>query len=189
MTGASHRSPDDDGGVPMDMPARRSLPSHLSLRRMLGKGLGVVSRACIPAGQFVSEYAGEVIAKDVKDLRYLPSMERLRNDKDVRWVASRAERGQTTTGCYLYGISLPPSDISPYSRVYADAEVEYASLWTRFLNHAPRPHNNVCPKSIHESYDGRPRVWFVAKQDIEPGDEIFFDYGNNYWLDGDDIVI
>jgi hypothetical protein len=36
------------------------------------------------------------------------------------------------------GISLLPSDDSPYSRVYVDAEDEYASLWTRFLNHASR---------------------------------------------------
>ncbi|KAL3761971.1 hypothetical protein ACHAW5_006677 [Stephanodiscus triporus] len=132
----------------------------------------------------------------VKDRRYLKSMERHRTDEDVRWAESRAERGQTTTGDYLYGVSLPPSSSSDdenspsYSsrRVYVDAEDEYFGLWTRFLNHAPRPYDNVRPKSIHESYDGRPRVWFVANRDIVPGDELCFDYGDDYWLDGDDVV-
>jgi SET domain-containing protein len=32
-------------------------------------------------------------------------------------------------------------------------------------------------------------VWFVAKRDIEPGDEICFDYGDDYWLEGDDVVV
>ena len=187
----------------MDTPARRSLPSHLALRSFPGKGLGIVSLADIPAGRVVGEYAGEVMTENVKDRRYLPSMAHLRTDEDVRWAEVRRGRGQTMTGCYLYGVSLPPPSTSSGGRsstttttteharrVYVDAEDEYESLWTRFLNHAPRPYDNVSPKSIHESYDGRgPRVWFVAKRDIEPGDEICFDYGDDYWLEGDDVVV
>ncbi len=48
--------------------------------------------------------------------------------------------------------------------------------------------NNVNPKGIYESYNGRLRVWFVAKWNIEPGNEICFDYGNNFWLEGDNII-
>ena len=192
---------DDVGGaasvpvVPMDTPARRSLPSHLALRPFPGKGFGIVSLERIPAGRVVGEYSGEVMTENVKDRRYLPSMAHLRTDEDVRWAESRSDRGQTLTGCYLYGVSLPPPSTRGGSttdarRVYVDAEDEYESLWTRFLNHASRPYDNVSPKSIHESYDGRgPRVWFVAKRDIEPGDEICFDYGDDYWLEGDDVVV
>jgi hypothetical protein len=181
--------------VPMDTPARRSLPSHLALRPFPGKGFGIVSLELIPAGRVVGEYSGEVMTENVKDRRYLPSMAHLRTDEDVRWAESRSDRGQTLTGCYLYGVSLPPPSTRGGSttdarRVYVDAEDEYESLWTRFLNHASRPYDNVSPKSIHESYDGRgPRVWFVAKRDIEPGDEICFDYGDDYWLEGDDVVV
>ncbi len=71
---------------------------------------------------------------------------------------------------------------------FIDAEDEYESLWTRFLNHAPLPYGNVHPKSIHESYDGKPRVWFVANRNIDVGEEICFDYGDDYWLEGDDVV-
>jgi len=159
-----------------------------------------VSLGRIPAGRVVGEYSGEVVAEDVKDRRYLPSMAHLRTDEDVRWAESRLGRGQTLTGCYLYGVSLPPPPSATPGggptaeragrRVYVDAEDEYESSWTRFLNHASRPHDNVSPKSIHESYDGRgPRVWFVARRDIEPGDEICFDYGDDYWLEGDDVVV
>jgi hypothetical protein len=58
---------------------------------------------------------------------------------------------------------------------------------TRFVNHASPPRDNVNPKSIRESYDGRLRVWFVAKQDIKPGNKICFNYGDDYWLEGDNV--
>ena len=28
---------------------------------------------------------------------------------------------------------------------------------------------------------GNPKVWFVAMRAIEPGEELLFDYGDNYW--------
>ena len=70
-----------------------------------------------------------------------------------------------------------------------DAEDEHCSPWTRFLNHAAPPYDNLSPRSIHDTYDGRgPRVWFVTKRRVRPGDELCFDYGDEYWLEGDDVV-
>jgi len=94
------------------------------------------------------------------------------------------DRGQSLTGCYLYGVSLPHDK----GRIYVNAEDEHESLWMRFLNHASPSLNNVNPKSIHESWDGNPRVWFVANRDIAEGEEICFDYGDDYWLEGDAVV-
>jgi euchromatic histone-lysine N-methyltransferase len=70
--------------------------------------------------------------------------------------------------------------------MYVDAEDEYESLWTRFLNHDSNP--NLVGKSIHESYDGRPRVWFVTRRDVVAGEELCFDYGDEYWLPDDSVV-
>ena len=176
----------DADTVPMDTPARQSLPSHLCLRQIEGKGLGVISLKPIAKGETVGEYNGEVMMGEVKDRRYLSSLKDQQTDEDRQWIQSRLDRGQTLTGCYLFGITLPPSYDD--SRIYVDAEDEYESLWTRFINHASLPYSNVHPKSIHESYDGNPRVWFIANRDILEGDEICFDYGDDYWLEGDDVV-
>jgi len=194
--------------IPMDTPARQSLPPHLSLSPIPGKGLGVITLKPIANGELVGYYQGEVMSEEVKDRRYLPSLQHTLTSQDEEWIQSRLDRGQTLTGCYLYGISLPDDDMynrfntgsrgggrnededaaaKPPNRIYVDAEDEYESLWTRFLNHASPPYNNVNPKSVHESYDGQPKVWFMANRDIEVGEEICFDYGEDYWLEGDEV--
>ena len=175
---------DASAAVPLDTPARQSLPPNLSLRLMPGKGLGVVANQPIANGEFVGEYQGEVMSEEVKDRRYLSSLQDKLTDEDREWIQSRLDRGQSLTGCYLYGVSLPHDK----GRIYVDAEDEHESLWTRFLNHASPPLNNVNPKSIHESWDGNLRVWFVANRDIAEGEEICFDYGDDYWLEGDAVV-
>jgi hypothetical protein len=189
------------GIIHIDTPARQSLPPYLQLQSIPNKGLGVFSTSidCIPSGTYLGEYTGEILYNDtIKDRRYLHSKEYLRTCVDMAWCASRLDRGQTITGCYLYGISLPTTT-TPYSsstssslfenkRIYIDAEDEYNSTWTRFINHALPPHDNVSPRSIHASYDGQPRVWFITNRDVYYGDELCFNYGDDYWLDGDTVV-
>lgn len=169
--------------IPMKTPARQSLPDHLRLEAIPGKGLGVITNVRIAKGTVVGDYKGEVMTAEEKDRRYLESLSHLFTPDDYEWKQSRLDRGQTVTGTYLYGIVVPNEEA-----IYVDAEDEYRSLWTRFLNHASPPDNNVNPKSIHQSWDGQPRVWFVAMRDIEAGEEICFDYGEDYWLPGDNVV-
>eukprot|EP01083_Nonionella_stella_P230079 813697_1 len=186
----------------MNTPARQSLPSHFSLCNMPGKGLGVITNKPFSKGEFIGDYKGEIMSEEVKDRRYLKSLEDKLTDEDRAWIQSRLDRGQTLTGCYLYGVSLDDEDVhkrffkkqddeeedTTPNRIYVDAEDEYESLWTRFLNHASPPYNNGNPKSVPESYDGKPRVWFMANRDIAPGEEICFNYGDDYWLEDDDVV-
>jgi hypothetical protein len=185
--------------VPMNTPARQSLPSNLSLQPIPGKGMGVIALEPISNGEYVGDYKGEVMSEEVKDRRYLPSLKDQQTEEDRQWVQSRLDRGQTVTGDYLYGISLPnprgflvsrmqKNDDQEANRIYVDAEDEYESLWTRFINHASPPNNNLKPHDLHESWNGEPRVWFVAKRDIEVGEELCFDYGDDYWLEGDDVA-
>lgn len=166
----------------MNTPARQSLPDHLKLVPMQGKGLGVVTTVPIPQNTVVGDYAGEILTAQEKDRRYLASQEHLQTPVDRAWIKSRIDRGQTVTGTYVYGISLPKSA----ECIYIDSEDEDCSLWTRFINHAEKA--NLSPKSIHETYNGQPRVWFVTNQDIEANTELSFDYGDDYWLPGDNVV-
>mmetsp|Transcript_9794 Transcript_9794/g.20331 ORF Transcript_9794/g.20331 Transcript_9794/m.20331 type:complete len:218 (+) Transcript_9794:207-860(+) len=168
----------------MDTPARQSMPDHLRLEAIPGKGLGVITNVQISAGTVVGDYKGEIMTEEEKDRRYLESFAHLRQPIDEEWRNSRVEKGQTITGTYLYGIDVP----NQASQIFVDAEDEYHSLWTRFLNHASPPAANVNPKSLYQGMDGNPRVWFVSIRDIEVGEEICFDYGDDYWLPEDNVV-
>ena len=189
----------DSMEVPLDTPARQSLPPHFTLKPIPGKGLGVITNKPFWKGEFIGDYKGEIMTEEVKDRRYLSSLKDKLTDEDREWIQSRLDRGQGLTGCYLYGVDLPDGtdnyarfgkkreETEPKKRIFVDAEDEFHSLWTRFINHASPPHNNVNPKSVPESYDGKPRVWFMANRDIEVGEEICFDYGDDYWLEGDEV--
>lgn len=190
-----------DDVVHLDTHARQSLPPQFRLVRIHGKGLGVITTQDIPFRSTVGDYKGEIMSAEEKDRRYIQSKSHLRTPVDLAWTRSRKERGQTLTASYLYGVQLP-SATGPSSglgvgyggtyepeRIYIDSEDEDCSLWTRFLNHAPGNGANLIPKSIHESWDGNPRVWFIASRDIKEGEELCFDYGDDYWLEGDDVVV
>jgi hypothetical protein len=49
----------------------------------------------------------------------------------------------------------------------------------RFINHTSDKFANV--KTVEYFQDGLPFVMFVAKKDMEPGDEMLYDYGVGYW--------
>ena len=178
--------------IPMNTPARQSLPDNMHLEAIPGKGIGVITDAPIVKGAVVGDYKGEVMTLEEKDRRYLQSLAHLRTPEDYEWQQSRMDRGQTVTGTYLYGIAIPHPRhgiAKPKGHIYVDAEDEYTgSLWTRFINHASPPDDNLKPQSLHVGWDGNPRVWFTAKRDIEAGEELTFDYGEDYWLEGDNVV-
>ena len=177
--------------IPMNTPARESLPNNMHLEAMPGKGLGVITDVPIEKGAVVGDYKGEVMTLEEKDRRYLESLSHLRTEEDQEWLQSRLDRGQTATGTYLYGIAIPDPRHGvgkPKGHIFVDAEDEHCSLWTRFINHASPPNDNLKPQSLHVGWDGNPRVWFTAKRDIEAGEELTFNYGEDYWLEGDNVV-
>jgi len=139
-----------------------------------GKGLGAFATRAFTADTVVGDYVGERMSQRDVDARYK------RRDptwRDRVWLASRAARGVTATGDYIFQVEPD---------LYVDAEDPKTANWCRYVNHSPDPNMRV--KSLAYAFGGEPRVWFVATRDIAPGEELAFDYGDDYWFDDDDIV-
>lgn len=87
-------------------PAVASVPTFCSIAFISDeKGRGVVATSVIPVHTVIGDYSGEQITEAVKDRRYLKSREAERDAHDLKWLASRLERGQGVSGDYLFGVS------------------------------------------------------------------------------------
>ena len=135
------------------------------------KGLGVYATERIEACTYLGEYEGEVMSGRDVAVRY-------RNNgtmepEDIAWRESRVQRSVGITGDYIWGCG---------DDVYVDSEDPDVANWCRFLNHAPTssPACNIAGKSMAKAFGGRPKVWFVSKRVIEPGEELQLDYGDEY---------
>lgn len=146
-----------------------------------GKGKGAFAARKLALGTELGDYRGEVISLDGLHARYGEP-----RDEDVRWHrAWRAERERRhvgVTGKYVYSAGASPS--SDRLR-FVDAEDPALSNWTRFINHSRR--GNV-DDIIDWSDDDEPIVRFVVREDIHPGEEICFDYGDSFF-DGDREIV
>mmetsp|Transcript_29134 Transcript_29134/g.38316 ORF Transcript_29134/g.38316 Transcript_29134/m.38316 type:complete len:199 (-) Transcript_29134:220-816(-) len=159
--------------------AIRTAPSFVRIKKISNeKGMGAIAHDRISVGQIVGDYCGEIITKAQMERRYLSSQQHLMIECDKDWLSSRKERGCSITGDYLFGVSS--------CDLFIDAEDEDISSWARYINHSTSP--NLCPKSLPSGMDGKPRVWFVATRDIFEGEELCYDYGDNYWQEGDMVV-
>ena len=133
------------------------------------KGLGAFATIPINCGTYLGEYAGECMTLGEVQARFWGK--RTQDVADEAWAESRRCRNQDITGHYVFEI-LDGSFIC--------AEDGEQSTWTRFMNHAPEgsPTNNV--KAFMQTVAGGdthryPR--FFAIRDIEPGEELQWDYG------------
>ena len=104
------------------------------------------------------------------------------------WMESRIRRNQGRSGDYLFHVG---------DDYYLDGEDSDKSGWCRFINHAKTKDDdgvgchveedpcNLEAKCTREIWNGEcfvpPRLWFVARRDIAPGEELLFDYGDSYW--------
>jgi len=69
----------------------------------------------------------------------------------------------------------------PRRAAYIDGEDPNLSSWCRYLNHCP-PQQPGC--NLRSRVDGfRNLVWFEALRDVQPGEELCFDYGLSYRWD------
>jgi SET domain-containing protein len=137
------------------------------------KGLGAFATVPIPFGTFVGEYSGESMNLSEVQARFWGKREP--DAADRMWTESRRQRGQETTGSYLFELE---------DGSFIDAEDGDISTWTRFTNHAeePSPECNIRPfyyTNIGDEPHKYPR--FFAIRDIEPGEEILWNYGKLFF--------
>ena len=140
-----------------------------------GKGFGAFATRPFEKDEIVGDYVGEKLTLREKDARYLGTGQTW---KDKVWLASRAARGATATGDYIFQVD---------DDLFVDAEDPVHANWCRYVNHDGDPNMRV--KSLAYAFGGEPRVWFVANRDIEPGEELCFDYGDEYWFETDTHLV
>jgi len=115
-----------------------------------GKGRGIMAVRSFSKGEFVVEYAGDLISiDDAKDRESKYSMD-------------------TSKGCYMYYFKHK-------GRQYCIDATGESGRYGRLLNHSTKTPN--CATKVVMVED-TPRLILVAKQDIEAGAELLYDYGD-----------
>ena len=110
--------------------------------------------------------------------------EKRHEEDDIAWLESRIGRNQGCSGDYLFDVLGDD--------YFLDGEDSDVSGWYRFINHAAHDDDdndcdacNLEARCSREVWNGRclvpPRLWFVVRWDIAPGEEPQFDYGDSYW--------
>lgn len=121
----------------------------LQIHNFEGKGRGIVAVRPFVKGEFVVEYAGELIKMDeAKEREKLYAQDQ-------------------NTGCYMYYFKHKNLQLC------VDATPESNRLG-RLVNHSRN--GNLLTKTI--TLDDTPRLVLIAKEDIQPGDEVTYDYGD-----------
>jgi len=122
----------------------------LTVHNFAGKGRGVVTTRLFRKGEFVVEYAGDLI--DMTEAR----------------IRERLYAADQNTGCYMYYFQHKNQSYC------VDATSESRRLG-RLVNHS-RSQGNLIPKVVE--VEDRPHLLLVARVDIAPGDELLYDYGD-----------
>ncbi|XP_071448595.1 histone-lysine N-methyltransferase Set8 isoform X2 [Hetaerina americana] len=121
----------------------------LEVQHFLGKGRGVVATRHFSKGEFVVEYAGELI-----------SMAEAR-DREKKYAQDQ------NTGCYMYYFKH-------HNQQYCvDATAESGRMG-RLVNHSRN--GNLTTKTV--VIKSHPHLVLIAKEDIHPSEEVLYDYGD-----------
>eukprot|EP00092_Neocalanus_flemingeri_P018246 GFUD01019746.1.p1 GENE.GFUD01019746.1~~GFUD01019746.1.p1 ORF type:complete len:313 (-),score=77.41 GFUD01019746.1:325-1263(-) len=122
----------------------------IEVATMDNKGRGIKAVKDYSKGEFVVEYAGDIVdVKTAEDLEAKYSMD-------------------TSKGCYMYYFKYK-------GKQYCVDATSESGRFGRLLNHS-RIHPNCRTKVV--MLDDIPRLILVAKQDILAGTELLFDYGD-----------
>lgn len=119
------------------------------IKEIIGKGRGVVSKRLIKRGEFVLEYHGDLI-----DMEEAKRREKLYSKEE-------------NTGCYMYYFTYNNKHYC------VDATKESGRLG-RLVNHSKK--GNLKTESF--AVENKPHLILVARQDIQPGEELLYDYGD-----------
>ena len=128
---------------------RSNVDSGLSVTQIPGMGRGVVASRFFSKNSFVVEYAGRLVD--------LPTSLKLHNE-----VYGEED------GSYMFWFKAKGTSWA------IDATEETPRLG-RLINHSLRQFNLIPKVFILE---GQPRIYLVARRDINPGEELTFNYGD-----------
>eukprot|EP01047_Picozoa_sp_COSAG01_P036372 COSAG01_NODE_2840_length_6992_cov_2.267228_5_plen_866_part_00 len=123
-----------------------------------GRGWGVRCWHQLFAGDFISEYVGEILTSDEADLR---DNDEYFFDMQVVPVTQRGAAG---------AISQGKSEFLIDGRVRGNL--------TRFINHSCSP--NLVVQCVYVGRQKLPRICLFAVKDIEPGTELTYDYAQEH---------
>mmetsp|Transcript_57013 Transcript_57013/g.127292 ORF Transcript_57013/g.127292 Transcript_57013/m.127292 type:complete len:235 (-) Transcript_57013:737-1441(-) len=175
----------------------------VAIRRAGAKGSGAYCVRRITCGSVVGIYRGELLTEREMFVRHCPqslisprgpcsaptfSEQATMEERVIRLSALPADvaprGGSVNDGAYI--LALLPETWHPLgvsAPAYIDGEDPNRSSWCRFLNHAPQemPGEPVSSCNLQLLRDGRRHLaWFVARRDVEEGEELLFDYGAFY---------
>jgi histone-lysine N-methyltransferase SETD8 len=121
----------------------------LEVHNFEGKGRGIVTTRHFSKGEFVVEYAGELI--DMCEAK----------EREKSYAQDQ------NTGCYMYYFKYQNTQYC------VDATTESGRLG-RLVNHSRN--GNLITKTV--SIMNRPHLVLIAKEDIPSGEEVMYDYGD-----------
>ena len=125
------------------------MDSGLTVALIPGKGRGVVTTQFFLKNSFVLEYAGKLVD--------LPTSLHLHYEVYGEEV-----------GSYIYWFRFK-------GKQWAIDATEESPRLGRLVNHSHDQFNLLTKVFM---VDGQPRLYFVARRDINPGEELTFDYGD-----------
>jgi histone-lysine N-methyltransferase SETMAR len=134
---------------------QRGPNQNLEIRLTIdGKGFGVFCNKSISIGEFVCEYAGEIIGEQEAESRSRED-QKAKRDNYIYWIREKyGEENVTQT-------IVDPTALGNIGR---------------YLNHSCDPNLLACPVRVDCLV---PRIALFATKDIEAGSELTFDYGSD----------
>ncbi|XP_046985834.1 histone-lysine N-methyltransferase EHMT2 isoform X1 [Schistocerca americana] len=155
---------------------------RFQLFRTQRRGWGVRTLTAISKGSFVCEYIGEIITDCEADNRdddtYLFDLDNRRRHFGHNSVNERKNSVE------LVSCSLNPQERlgkTPHDGETYCIDARYYGNISRFINHMCAP-NLLAIRVFVEHQDVHfPRMAFFANRDIEPNEELGFDYGDKFW--------
>ncbi|SCA58814.1 hypothetical protein AB751O23_AQ_00080 [Chlamydiales bacterium SCGC AB-751-O23] len=120
-------------------------------------GYGVEAKKLIKKGEIISHYAGEICSSIKANLDHL----------DNGYLF-------TLAGCGV-----------PRFRKWLINAQDKGNI-SRFINHSQKNANLSLEIRLLPSEELEkpfPYIFFIASEDIKPGEQLFYDYGNGYWKD------
>ncbi|XP_066453060.1 histone-lysine N-methyltransferase SETMAR isoform X1 [Eleutherodactylus coqui] len=129
---------------------QQGLQFQLQVCQVPGKGWGLFTQENIPSGRFVCEYAGEVLSPEEACQRV-----RAQDPEANNYIIAVRE--------HLHSGHILETFIDP----------THVGNIGRFLNHSCQPNLVMVPVRTHSM---QPRLALFAAQDIQPGEELCYDY-------------